>query len=115
MIVKIILNAVLIVTILQKSQWILIFDDEICEIEFGRIVMSWLNQINPLKPDNNNVVENLITEITCKASPDEVNRRSKLWKDHYDSIVDFIMKKHIKSQDELMSFYKIQVFSALLF
>lgn len=90
----------------KGSQWILIFDDEICEIEFGRIVMSWLNQINPLKPDNNNVVENLITEINCKASPDEANRRSESWKKHYDSIVDFIMKKHIKSQDELMSFYK---------
>lgn len=91
----------------KGSQWIITdTDDDIIEIEFGRIVLIWLNQINPLKPDSFNVVEQLIAEFNSTSPTNEPKRKKELWQSHYDSIIDFIMNKHIKPHDMLLDFYK---------
>lgn len=91
----------------KGSQWIIMdTDGDSVEIEFGRIVLVWLNLINPIKPDYFNVIEKLISEQNDTSPNNTTNRKSELWQQHYDSMVNFILNKKTKSQDELFDFYK---------
>lgn len=90
----------------KGSQWIILDADDTIEIEFGRIALVWINQIYPFKPDNFNVIEQLIAELNSASPTTDSKGKQKLWRSHFDSIVEFLMNKHIKPQNVLFDFYK---------
>ena len=98
----------------KGCQWIITdADNDGIKIEFGRITLIWLNSINPIKPDEKKNFENAISNAIIgdedfkQLSNIVMNgRKDRTWKIHYDNMVEFILNKNIKTQDELLDFYK---------
>lgn len=99
----------------SNPQWIIYdTDDEPKEestikIEFGRVVLSWLNQINPIKSDDIDTLETLLQLelFDGQLDRDILDKMEKThWDAHYNNMTSFLMHKKIATMEALYDFFE---------